>query len=536
MNRWRGWRVLAGVVCALGVLPAQDGGAVEGHAVNSITRAPIGGVEVRLWTKDATHYVTNTDAAGAFRIDGIKAGQYNFQFEKTGYVPTVVVDPQKVLRVGLAKEAIRLDVELTPSATLAGRVLDGDGKPVAKVEVLAPGKMAAMSFGFKAATTDEEGRFTFDSLDPGSYTLLAKPPDKTSETPAPEGERVEVLPTYFPSALDRAQAEVLNVKAGADLSGYDIRLRSAPVYRVRGVVLDEAGMPAEKAEVALTSRGEHGGSLAKFSLGSAVQYVMQSFGGSPEAQAVSGKDGAFEFPAVRAGEWSVGAELEGEWDPVLRHPTLLRGSENLLVGRQDIDHVEIRLAAPFNLPVEADWGDAPPGSNRRFAVLGLYGMDAQLPVMFVGGPRIQIMPGRYRIAGGPPINGYSPASVMLAGQDVLGQVVDLRPELPPLKVIYKRSTTSLRGTVEKGEGGTVLVWAQVAEGPTVMDAVTCGPNGNFEAFVQPGAYHLLAVDRVDTRTVPDAAFLQQMIASATSVSVEEGATAVVQLPLTPWPQ
>ncbi len=501
---------------------------MEGRAVNSITQAAIAGVEVRLWTKDAVNYVATTDAAGAFRIDGMKSGRYSFRFEKTGYVVTEVADPRQALRVGIAQEAIRLDVALTPFGALAGRVLDGEGKPAAKVEVEAG--------AFKSASTDDEGRFAFDNLAPGPYTLLAKPAAKVSETRSPEEDRIEVLPTYFPSALDRAQAEVLNIQAGANLSGYDIRLRSAAVYRIRGVVLDEAGKPAEKAEVALTSRGERAGSLAKFSLFGVVQYVMQGFGGFPEAHAVAGKDGAFEFPAVRAGEWSVGAELEGEWDSVLRHPTLRDGSENVVVERQDIDHVEIRLAAPFDLPVEADWGDAPPGNDRRFAVLGLYGMDGQLPVMFVGGPHIQVKAGRYRIGGGPSINGYTPRAVMLGGQDVLGRVVDLRPGSPPLKVVYQRSTTSLRGTVEKGEGATVLLWPQVAEGPIVMDAVTCGPNGNFEGFVQPGAYYVVAVDRVDERTVADAAFLQKMMASAASVSVEEGATAVVQLPLRPWPK
>ena len=528
MGRWYGLRVLAEVFCALGVLSAQESGAVEGRAVNSLTHAAIEGVEVRLWTKDATNYVTTTDAAGAFRIDGIKSGQYNFRFEKSGYVSTEVADPRKALRVGLAKEAIRLDVELTPFATLAGRVLDGEGKAAAKVEVQAG--------DFKSATTDDDGRFAFDNLEPGSYTLLAKPASKGSQARSPEGERIEVLPTYFPSALDRGQAEVLSMQAGANLSGYDIRLRSAPVYRVRGVVLDEAGRPAEKAEVTLTSRGERAGSLAKFSFGSVVQYSVGGFGGLLEAQTVTGKDGAFEFPAVRAGEWSLSAELEGEFDNVLRHPTLRRGSENLLVERQDIDSIEVRLAAPFELPVEADWGDTPPGNDRRFAALALHGIDGQLPVMFVGGPHIQIMPGRYRIAGGPSMNGYSPVSVLLAGHDVLGQVVDLRPGSPPLKVVYKRSNTSLRGTVEKGEGTTVLLWPQVSDGPTVMDAISCGRNGNFEGFVRPGEYYVLAVDRVDTRTVPDSAFLRKMIASAVSVSVAEGATAVVQLPLTPWPQ
>jgi len=187
------------------------------------------------------------------------------------------------------------------------------------------------------------------------------------------------------------------------------------------------------------------------------------------------------------------------------------------------------------LPVEADWGDAPPADRRRFAVLGLYGIGGPLPGMFAGGPSIEVVPGRYRIAGGPAINGYLPSSVMLAGRDVLGQVVDLQPGSPPLEVIYKRSTTSLRGTVEKGGGATVLIWPQTADGPTIMEAITCGSNGNFESFVQPGDYYALAVDQVGDHTVADTGLLQKLTGIAASVSVEAGATAVLQLPLTNWP-
>lgn len=46
------------------------------------------------------------------------------------------------------------------------------------------------------------------------------------------------VPTYFPSVVDRSLAEQIAVRPGTDRSGYDIRLQTAAVYRVRGVVLD----------------------------------------------------------------------------------------------------------------------------------------------------------------------------------------------------------------------------------------------------------------------------------------------------------
>jgi len=56
-------------------------------------------------------------------------------------------------------------------------------------------------------------------------------------------ERTAVVPTYFPSAMNLADAELIQVRPGANLNGFDIHLRTPRVYRVRGRVLDETGKP-----------------------------------------------------------------------------------------------------------------------------------------------------------------------------------------------------------------------------------------------------------------------------------------------------
>ncbi|HUI82445.1 MAG TPA: carboxypeptidase-like regulatory domain-containing protein [Bryobacteraceae bacterium] len=530
MSSRAGLRVLAAAFCAVGLLPAQDTGAVEGRVVNSITHAPIEGVEVRV-----ASYKTNTDAGGAFRIDGMKAGQYNYAFSKEGYAPTGEFDPRRALRIGFTKDAVRLDVELTPYAALSGRVFDSDGKPAAKVEVAASN---LVEHGVeRESLTDDEGRFAFNNLAAGAYTLRVNVSNSNKGSPSPAGDHLATLPTYFPSALDRVHAQRFAVEAGANLSGFDIRLRSASVYRVGGRVLDEDGQPAAEIHVTLTPRAAQASSLIKQSFGSVAQYVIADLPGSPEVHTLSGKDGAFEFPAVPAGEWLLEATADGTWDSVTHLPIIRRGSQNLLIERQDVDRLEIRVATPFDLHVETDWGEAPLNRRLGSAVLSLEGLDNTLPGPILGSfSRIQILPGHYRITAGPPVNGYAAASLLLNGRDVLGQVVDLQPSSGPLKVVYKRSTTSLRGSVDNGPGATILFWPQTTNGPLVMNAITAGVNGNFETFVRPGQYYVLAVDRVDTRAVTDSTFIDKLIGSAQVVSVSEGATAVVQLPLTPWPQ
>jgi hypothetical protein len=228
------------MVCVSGAL-AQSAAVVEGTVTDSVTHAGVAGVSVTLWTNKQSYKAT-TDSSGAFAIAGVNPGDYNYRFEKDGYeIRELPTFGQPRLRVG-ANGTFRADTEIAALATLRGRVLDPEGKPAAKVRVeLAPGP---------TADTDEEGRFEFQEVRSGDYTLRAEPSAKTSDA-------VRAVPTYYPSTISLGEAEHIRVRAGADLAGYEIRLRTSPVYQVRGVVFDEHGKPMVGAigRLRLNSRG-----------------------------------------------------------------------------------------------------------------------------------------------------------------------------------------------------------------------------------------------------------------------------------------
>ena len=96
--------------------------------------------------------------------------------------------------------------------------------------------------------TDENGEFVFKDLAPGSYTVAAKPAAKIR---IQDGVRLGMVAMYYPSATEPAQATRIPVRTGQDVSGIEIRLKSVPVHRVAGVVLNEAGKPAAHATVKL---------------------------------------------------------------------------------------------------------------------------------------------------------------------------------------------------------------------------------------------------------------------------------------------
>jgi len=131
--------------------------------------------------------------------------------------------------------------------------------------------------------------------------------------------------------------------------------------------------------------------------------------------------------------------------------------------------------------------------------------------------------------------GYYAASATLGGRDVLGQIIDLQPGFPPLKVVFKQATGRVRGVVENGEGEVVLVWPQKPDDFATVDQVPCGANGSFDVRgLLAGDYYAAAFDRVPI--LSDLVVFQSLVGMAASVRVDDGATAAVQLRVNRWPE
>src|SRR5580658_1992873 len=161
--------LMAGVIVfqALGQTPGQTqpGGSISGRVTNSVTGAGVAGVTVTACPVNACYGPQSrkqavSDDVGAFRIAGIPDGQYGITAAPIkGFSPNWGLPNLRVFG-----EA-RVDVPMTPLASLRGRVLDPDGNPTAGIEVSIPylGK----------ALMDENGEFVLENLEPRPYTLLA---------------------------------------------------------------------------------------------------------------------------------------------------------------------------------------------------------------------------------------------------------------------------------------------------------------------------------------------------------------------------
>jgi len=506
-------KVLAfmGLLGIAALLSAQATGTVEGVVIDAGTGAGVGGANVVF----APGRELLTDGAGVFRATGLKPGDYSGYAQKQGYLGMARLQ----FHVNADGSPARPRVQLIPPASLRGRVLGTDGKPARLTVELGPSR--------ESARTDEEGYFTIDGLSPGSVTLLARPePDEPVSDQ--EGLRTEAVPTYYPSATERAQAQSIVIRPGAELSGYDIRLQSSPVYRVSGVVLDLDGNPAADAVVQLSDGVAdrlllfHGRQMFSIRTSS----LADTFNSTRST--TTAEDGTFEFPSVWPGDWIVRVESDSIRDDVHQRDVVLFGSQTITLGRRDLDDLRIQLRMPFDYSGTVEEGDATPAVARSAAVTlagetGYFGgtiqPDADGRLHFEG-----VIPGRYLIfteAGGDYY-----AAAQLGSSDVTGKTVELTASSPPMRVVLRRGGT-VRWNLQQSGAWTVVLWPQTLTGVGyyILSVMTTPQLTG----IPPGSYYAIALDRFDPRVMVDAPHLRQLIPIAASARVEEGSDTFVEL-------
>jgi 5-hydroxyisourate hydrolase-like protein (transthyretin family) len=504
-------------------------GIVVGLVINSITRDAMPGVTVEL-AAAGVKQITVTGASGNFRFTDLPPGEYALSFRADHYFQT----QSNSLQVTSAAETRHLDVELDPATKLSGRVLDGDGKPLAGVRVDIFTRTARQ--GIMSFTTDKDGYFHPPDLRPGAYFLLARSNRGTNIPAAKEApptldvnEKMNLASTFYPNVTDPTQAEPIQA-TGGELNGYDIRLRSVPVYRIRGVVRDESGNPAEKVPVAL-----HNADLwyvESFGQADALSNTSRRFLNNfslPDADTVSGFGGVFEFTDVGPGNRHISASIKlGSLE--------LRGFTVTTVSRHDEDDVQLRLTAPFAVE-----GGVQLTVDTRGKSVGLAPVDGPMRNQIYGSLNSEglfrindVYPGRYKI-NPPTFPGLYVSEIRLGEQDVSGQIVNLEVGAPPIHLVYRADVGSVHGTVEKGANATVVLFR--TEATTALAIIPATPAGKFElAGMRPGDYSAIAFARVERDVLQDPAFVQRLIRGAVKVRVEPGQSASVELQLTVWPQ
>lgn len=365
----------------LGTVYLEEGVAIVGEVVDGDGKA-LAGVSLHISRDSPTaamrlsHHplsapgpgssVTTED--GRFRIVDLRRDErYVLQATRPGYgltvVPGVIAPNAEPLRISLAR-----------SGSLAGQVVDADGKAVAAAVVFmtyeqrlnTPGQTLSSSFGNGHGRTDEEGRFQIEDVMAGPLVVRVNAEgfqggEKRLELAPGEGRKnvrivIERGATVVGRVLTAAGQPIANATVMTDGKGESSD--NAGRYRLSGMTLGTVDfrvyhpdhIPLEHTAtikagenqldlvlsqgVALTGRVTDGGGLPL----AGVEIHLTTVGsGRPwgPLRAGTAADGRFRFPSVAPGLYLVTASKQG-WASWSR-------SEPLEVEDSPLPDLEIQL-------------------------------------------------------------------------------------------------------------------------------------------------------------------------------------------------
>src|SRR3982750_2404510 len=190
------------------------------------------------------------------------------------------------MRLTLFLLAVACSAQTQEKSTGVGRVTNAaTGAPLRKAAVWLEafsanrGVNGATSVALPAATTDADGRFTLDGIDPGAYFLLAR--------------RNGYLDQGFGAAAPQVVGPPLDLTAGQTLT--DVAIKLTPQSLLYGKVVDEDGDPIPNVLVEALRASYAGGR----------RHLVEA--GTVESQ----DDGSFIIGSLTPGRYYVRASTRG---------------------------------------------------------------------------------------------------------------------------------------------------------------------------------------------------------------------------------
>jgi Carboxypeptidase regulatory-like domain len=423
--------------------------SISGVVVNANSGEGVRKASVVLAAKDQTKdmsYTADTDGNGRFLIADVQPGEYSISAERQGFVIESEAEfaPQPTFKVEAGQSLKDMKIKLLPLAAISGRVLDDDGDPCrgARIE--------AMAYSFQAgkkqlqtvdqAIADEKGEFRIFGLHPGIFYLRAAAENVNLMSFSMVGmggitgmasgssSGGGFTGTFFPSTTEATHATPIELSAGAQLSGFDIRLRRERRYSVRGKLPSQptdAGPRTYQPQIA--PRG-----------------VPQGFSWS-----VRMDNDNFEFTDVPAGNYIVGfALVEGG------KPSFAR--QSVEVVNADVENITLTFSPPTDVAghVRVEGTPRQPVENLQVRLLSDHPMlgEQTAEVKPDGSFVIKDVPlDEYKVVVEPHPGTYT-KSIRFGDEEAPEGRIDLTKGSGPVTVLLGTDVGEVEGTVKKANG------------------------------------------------------------------------------------
>ena len=546
--------------------------SIEGIVVKAGTSEPIGGATVEL-TGIATRsteasstvapglisvsvresagdgrilsFTTTTGSDGKFAIHDVPpaAGYQLVVMPVRGYLPAQYGQrvhnlPGSPITLSSDEQRKDIRIEMTPGATISGRVVDVAGRPLRNVtvdlrrpwylegwrilvdwrETISRVRGIGKSNRAAITRTNGSGEFSFSGLAPAQYYIQTTPAKSIMDTP-------------------------INLHAGATISNLDIV--AGPTESdgrdrtIEGVVIDQStGRRVESAQIRVFRPG--------------VVPLYQN----AQVEADSVEDGLFELSISAAGRYVLVATSNDRRAPFY-------GSKTIQVADRDLTGVRIEVARPFSLSGSvAVEGRVPAELNTTPLALGLYPLQVEtLSVMPTNIPLangsfsvLGVTPGDFRVEVHPiltvPPSALMPPglenayvkSIRLANRDILNEGLRLqsRPDAP-LQIVIAMNGGTLDGRALDDNGKPVpnarVVLVPVSsrrQRGDLYKSVSAGDSGNFQlSGIAPGEYKLFAWERVEEGAWQDTNFISVYEDRGKAIRIGEGGRVTAEAKVIP---
>jgi hypothetical protein len=551
-----------------------------------------------------------SDENGRFAFANVPPGNYQLIATRDGFVRAAFGDGArnesgKGFRLAPKQELKTAVISMTPTATISGRIKNKFGEPMGNVNVQAhryvfEGGRRALSAVLTVITNDL-GEYRLYYLEPGQYIVTATPSTpptagrkgeiyvgnfatlpgsplsgkKDSERtvtagvlaaagvvgPADTGETY--LPIFYPGTTDAAQANPIEVRAGATVSSVDFTVNEVRAVRVRGKVTN---VPSDRkaTDAAVTLMSEITG----------ARFWLQ------EQETTVSESGAFEFRGIPPGTYVLvaslgelpsdiafmgagypgGAILETEKIPIppdnRPRPPRLVAKTSIRVSEKDVSNIDLTLGPGYKL-------------DGRISIEGSSGPEAE---MMISGIRIQLipdpetfesapMPAKVGAGGAFTITGLVPGQYQISIMDaenvpfgtyVKSVQLDNMDAINPRLVISNEPRTPLEIVLGTATGRVAANVTDAKQSPAAGVTVVLVPDSprrqHFELYqseitaeigqvgfgeIPPGDYMAFAWENVDNGAWWDPAFLQKYDGLGKSVHVSAGVTQTIELRVLP---
>ena len=502
----------------------EDRSLLSGHVTGA--GVPLFGAEVTVASPTLREPLTvRTDAKGYYELTDLRPGSYTVIAAASGYVSLRYgqTTPSSLWRsVNLTGTVARgIDINLLPTASISGRVIDENGRPAAGAlvkllrERSSRGR-ATLEPVLSPQSTDSDGYFRVGNLSAGRYSVLATHRKRWSIPK--EQSKFGYGPTWYPSVTDAELAGRFDVSWGQSVEGIDITLQPARLLRVTGHVSDSRGQPAANASIVVlqAQRSRAGASMEAF------------------ASTTTSVDGSYLLEDLPPGRYLVDVGIGGQDDRNQRASVALD-------AREDLANFEIRTSSPWRLSAKVVTATKAPLAAALARAALIAEPDLREGVYSSRARSIPIDPdGTVSAAGffGPhyirPLSlreGWALESIEIDGRDVTDEPLDPGPggEIRNATITLGNGAAAIAGSLVNKRGETVNYGAIVAFATDrrhwhlntrFIKATQVDGAGNFRIDGLPaGSYYVATGDVTDVEQITDPQFLSELERDAMSVTL-----------------